>query len=53
VERGIVRQVVGDVKTEYSERAMSIDPAMLVVLKNLAAGNAVLCRRRLGLCQSL
>jgi integrase len=33
VERGIVRQVVGDVKTEYSGRAMSIDSAMLVVLK--------------------
>jgi len=33
VERGIVRQVVGDVKTEYSGRAMNIDPAMLVVLK--------------------
>jgi integrase len=33
VERGIVRQVVDDVKTEYSGRAMSIDPAMLVVLK--------------------
>ena len=33
VERGIVRQVVGDVKTEYSGRAMSIDPAMLMVLK--------------------
>src|ERR1700732_208088 len=26
VERGIVRQIVGDVKTEYSGRAMSIDP---------------------------
>ena len=33
VERGIVRQVVGDVKTEYSGRAMRIDPAMLMVLK--------------------
>lgn len=33
VERGIVRQVVGDVKTEYSGRAMSIDPAMLLVFK--------------------
>jgi integrase len=33
VERGIVRQVVGDTKTEYSERAMAIDPAMLAVLK--------------------
>jgi integrase len=33
VERGIVRQVVGDVKTEYSGRAMSIDHAMLAVLK--------------------
>jgi integrase len=33
VERGIVRQVVGDVKTEYSGRAMNIDPAMLQVLK--------------------
>jgi integrase len=33
VERGIVRQVVGDCKTEYSGRAMSIDPAMLAVLK--------------------
>ncbi|MGB7132492.1 MAG: site-specific integrase [Candidatus Sulfotelmatobacter sp.] len=34
VERGIVRQVVGDVKTEYSGRAMNIDPAMLAVLKS-------------------
>lgn len=33
VERGIVRQVVGDLKTEYSGRAMSIDTAMLAVLK--------------------
>ena len=33
VERGIVRQVVGEVKTEYSGRAMSIDPAMLAVLR--------------------
>lgn len=31
VERGIVRQVVGDVKTEYSGRGMNIDPAMLVL----------------------
>lgn len=34
VERGIVRQVVGDVKTEYSGRAMSIDHEMLMVLKS-------------------
>ena len=33
VERGIVRQVVGDCKTEYSGRTMAIDPAMLAVLK--------------------
>ena len=33
VERGIVRGVVDDVKTEYSGRAMAIDPAMLEVLK--------------------
>jgi integrase len=33
VQRGIVRQVVDDVKTEYSARDMSIDPAMLAVLK--------------------
>ena len=33
VERGIVRQVVGGVKTEYSGRGMTIDPAMLAVLK--------------------
>ena len=35
VERGIVRQEVGDVKTEYSGRAMGIGPAMLMVLKAL------------------
>ncbi len=33
VERGIVRQVVGDVKTEYSGRTMAIDPAMLAILQ--------------------
>jgi integrase len=33
IERGIVRQVVGDVKTEYSHRAMSIDTEMMAVLK--------------------
>jgi hypothetical protein len=33
LSEGIVRQVVGDVKTEYSRRAMSIDPAMVMVLK--------------------
>ena len=33
VERGIVRQVVGDVKTEYSGRAMAIDSEMLTLLK--------------------
>jgi integrase len=33
VERGIVRQVVGAVKTEYSERQLPVDPAMLMVLK--------------------
>ncbi len=33
VERGIVRQVVDDVKTIYSSRLMAIDAAMLAVLK--------------------
>jgi integrase len=33
VERGIVRQRVGDVKTIYSGRTMSIDAEMLAVLK--------------------
>jgi integrase len=33
VERGIVRQVVGDCKTEYSGRTMAIDSAMQDVLK--------------------
>ncbi len=33
VERGIVRQAVGDVKTIYSGRMMSIDAEMLAVLK--------------------
>ena len=33
VERGIVRQRVGDVKTIYSGRMMSIDAEMLAVLK--------------------
>jgi integrase len=33
VERGIVRQRVGDVKTIYSGRMMSIDAEMLTVLK--------------------
>jgi len=33
IERGIVRQIVDDVKTEYSHRPMAIDPAMLEVLK--------------------
>jgi integrase len=34
IERGIVRQVVDAVKTAYSGRAMSIDTAMLAVLKD-------------------
>jgi len=33
VERGIVRQVVDDVKTEYSEKTLSIDTSMIQVLK--------------------
>jgi integrase len=33
IERGIVRGIVDDVKTEYSGRPMAIDPAMLEVLK--------------------
>jgi len=33
VQRSIVRQRVGDTKTEYSERAMPIDAEMLEVLK--------------------
>lgn len=33
VQRGIVRQRVGDVKTAYSQRMMSIDPDMLEELK--------------------
>jgi integrase len=33
VERGIVRQQVGEVKTIYSGRLMTIDPEMLEVLK--------------------
>lgn len=32
IERGIVRQVVDDVKTEYSHKTMSIDPEMLAIL---------------------
>jgi integrase len=44
VERGIVRQVVGDVETEYSGRAMSIDAAMLSGTQKLAAGNEILRR---------
>jgi integrase len=35
VERGIVRQRVDDLKTIYSQRRMSIDKEMLVVLKAL------------------
>jgi integrase len=34
IERGIVRQMVDDVKTIYSGRAMSIDADMLAVFKN-------------------
>jgi integrase len=34
VQRSIVRQRVGDTKTEYSERAMSIDAGLLEVLKS-------------------
>jgi integrase len=34
VQRSIVRQRVGDTKTEYSERAMPIDAEMLDVLKS-------------------
>jgi integrase len=34
VERGIVRQQVGDVKTEGSAGAMAIDPALLSVFKS-------------------
>ncbi len=37
VERGIVRQQVDDVKTIYSGKLMSIDAAMLEVLKNMEA----------------
>jgi len=33
IERGIVRQHVGDVKTDESEQKMSVDPEMLEVLK--------------------
>jgi integrase len=33
VERGIVRQIVDDVKTENSERALHVGPEMLAVLK--------------------
>jgi integrase len=33
VERGIVRQVVGDVKTSNSERIMTVDAELLAVLK--------------------
>jgi integrase len=33
VQRSIVRQRVGDTKTEYSERAMPIDAEMLEILK--------------------
>jgi integrase len=33
VERGIVRQVVDDVKTSNSERVMKVDPGLLAVLK--------------------
>jgi len=34
VERSIVRQRVGDVKTIYSGRMMSLDPEMLLVLRS-------------------
>jgi integrase len=33
IERGIVKQRVGDVKTIYSERKMSLDAVMLTILK--------------------
>lgn len=33
VQRSIVRQIVGDTKTEYSDRALPIDAEMLEVLK--------------------
>ena len=33
IERGIVRQRVDDVKTIYSQKQMSIDPELLVILK--------------------
>jgi hypothetical protein len=32
IERGIVRQGIGDVKTKYSGRTISIDDEMLAVL---------------------
>lgn len=38
VERGIVRQRVGDVKTIYSGRTMSIDAEMLALLKSWRQG---------------
>jgi hypothetical protein len=39
VERGIVLQTVGDVKTIYYGRTMSIDPHMLAVLQSLRQGS--------------
>ena len=39
VERGIVRQQVGEVKTIYSGRLMAVDAEMLEVLKAWKPGN--------------
>jgi integrase len=43
IERGIVRQIVDEVKTEYSGRAMPIDPKLARCASRLEAANAVRC----------
>jgi integrase len=50
VERGIVRQHVDDVKTEASQRRMSIDAGLIEVLKSVEADNTVFRARGLDLC---
>lgn len=52
VARAIVRQGVGDVKTEYSGRLMSIDTGNAGSVQVLAPAHAVCRRGRLGVCES-
>jgi hypothetical protein len=51
VERGIVRQRVGDVKTIYSGRTMAIDAEMIRVLRAWKTNHPVLGQDGLDLCQ--